>query len=112
MENPKITWLLGYLRRESILATLYAREQEQKLTKLKRICECPEVVEAENVDTLPARRMCVICGHEEEKWGGSYKKLHDSSVIHIISCRDRQEFYKLRDFMVRNQWLQKLKSAA
>ena len=43
----------------------------------------------------PPRRLCVICGLEEEGWGSGYKKLNGRVPIKEIKSRD--EFYRYRE---------------
>lgn len=106
-----IEWITNSLRRESLLAKRHREESARLLSALKEKSECREVVEALEVDRLNPRRMCVICGHEEE-WNRGYKKLHKRRIVHRISGQARQEFYLLRDFLARDEWLRNLKAAA
>lgn len=89
------------IERKSLIKTL---EQEcRNLTEeLQKECAHEAIIESgyfHIVGTFPPRRMCVICGLEENGWGCGYQVLDDDSKIikEFKGQNGRDEFYEYRD---------------
>ena len=96
-----------YQKRDLLLEKLgqiEKMEQESRdLTKeLQEACAHEAIIESDYfviMGTFPPRRMCTICGLEEEGWGCGYKHLgDDSKLIKTFEGQNgRDQFYKYRD---------------
>ena len=95
--------VLNALRGEIISITAKQRELEERrellVAQLRNECMHEAVIETpyQGGEALsnPPRRLCVICGLEEEGWGSGYKKL--GLNIPIREFKDRNEFYRYRE---------------
>ncbi len=93
------------LKRDRIIAIeqqLEVLEKEAATLKkaLQKECNHSQVVEVEYSHSVyfnssPPRRLCLLCGLEEDGWGCGYQKLR-TEPIHIFSDRERHRFYQLR----------------
>ena len=86
-------------------------KQEELLKQLQDTCQheaCAEVdYRPEGIITYanPPRRICLICGIEEDGWGAGYELLANSCVtVHCGS--DRDKFYNFRklDFKLKSAY--------
>lgn len=94
---------LNRLRDEIISITAkqkeLAKKRESLVAQLQSECVHEAVIETPfqggEMLSSPSRRLCVICGLEEEDCGSGYKELR--SCVLVKEIKDRDEFYRYRD---------------
>ena len=75
-----------------------AKSAKMLIQQLRNACKHEVVIETPyqggEMMTLPPRRLCVVCGLEEDGWGSGYKALRN---VPIKVIDDRDEFYRYRE---------------
>ena len=94
------------MNKEELIQSLSSREEihknnikqyKKELKQLQSLCNHPKVCECDYLpmeffSSLPPRRICEVCGLEEEGWGCGYKVLTTEYVKQV----SRDKFYSLR----------------
>lgn len=81
------------------------KQYDDLRAELQKECQHEALIESGYftiLNAFPPRRMCLVCGREEDGWGCGYQHLHNNSAVikKFEGMVGRDEFYRFRDIIM------------